>query len=102
LPENAFVFCNFGRVYKLNPQMFDVWMRLLQLVDRSTLWLANDHDEATINLRREAERRGIDPSRLIFAPWIPSLEDHLARYRLADLFLDTLPYGTHTTSKDAL
>ena len=66
------------------------------------LWLAQDNDRATANLRREAAARGVDPSRLIFDGRTALLSDHLARYRLADLFLDTLPYGAHTTSKNAL
>jgi protein O-GlcNAc transferase len=102
LPENAFVFCSFNRSYKLNPQMFDVWMRLLKRVDGSVLWLAQDGDEAAVNLRREAAMRGVEPSRLIFAPRMPLTSDHLARHRLADLFLDSLPYGAHTTARDAL
>jgi predicted O-linked N-acetylglucosamine transferase (SPINDLY family) len=77
-------------------------MRLLKRIDGSVLWLMQDSDEATANLRREAARRGINSSRLVFAPRTPLPSDHLARHRLADLFLDTLPYGAHTTSKDAL
>src|SRR5204862_4332652 len=83
------------------PEVFDVWMRLLKAVDGSVLWLRND---ATVdqNLRKEAAARGVDPGRLIFAPRMKQLEDHLARYRLADLFLDTLPYNAHATASDAL
>jgi protein O-GlcNAc transferase len=82
--------------------MFDLWMRLLQRIEGSVLWLVQANDHASANLRREAAARGVDPSRLVFAPRVPSLSDHLARHRLADLFLDTLPYGAHTTSMDAL
>jgi protein O-GlcNAc transferase len=96
------VFCTFNRTYKLNPEIFDLWMRLLKRIDGSVLWLMHDTEQATVNLRSEAAIRGIDPARLIFASKIPSLSDHLARHRLADLFLDTLPYDAHTTSKDAL
>lgn len=102
LPEKGFVFCSFNQSYKLNPQIFDVWMRLLERIDGSVLWLAHYGDQTTANLRREAEARSVDPSRLVFAPRLPSLGEHLARHRAADLFLDTLPYGAHTTSKDAL
>ena len=81
--------------------MFDVWMRLLHAVEGSVLWLLADNAGAPTNLRNEAAARGIDPARLVFADRLP-LEDHLARHRLADLFLDTLPYNAHTTASDAL
>src|SRR6266404_1649392 len=101
LPEGAFVFCCFNNNYKLTPAFFDIWMRLLKAVPRSVLWLLSDNDWATENLRREARTRGVDPARLIFAPRM-KLADHLARHRLADLFLDTLPVNAHTTASDAL
>ena len=82
--------------------MFDVWMRLLDQVPGSVLWLMKLNEPAQCNLRREAEQRNIDPERLIFATRVPSVEDHLARYRLADMFLDTTPYNAHTTASDAL
>jgi predicted O-linked N-acetylglucosamine transferase (SPINDLY family) len=81
--------------------MFDSWMRILQQVDGSVLWLLHDNRWAEQNLRAEAARRGLDPGRLIFAQREP-LPDHLARHRLADLFLDTTPYNAHTTASDAL
>ena len=81
--------------------MFDIWMRLLQQVDGSVLWLLERSSSASGNLRREAERRGVSPERVIFAPHT-RLEDHLARQRLADLFLDTLPCNAHTTASEAL
>src|SRR5882724_1045585 len=102
LPDDGFVFCSFNRSYKLNPRTFDIWMRLLKRVDGSVLWLMQDNDRATVNLRREATMRDIDPSRLVFAARMPQLSNHLARHRLADLFLDTLPFGAHTTARDAL
>jgi len=77
-------------------------MRLLKTVDGSALWLTHANDEAAVNLRRQATRRGVDPARLTFAPKVPRLADHLARHRLADLFLDTLPYNGHSTVSDAL
>jgi protein O-GlcNAc transferase len=102
LPDDGFVFCSFNNTYKFTPAMFDIWMRLLRRVEGSVLWLQEVNATATKNLRREAIQRGIDANRLVFAPRVPRLEDHLARYRLADLFLDTLPYNAHTTASDAL
>ena len=101
LPETGFVFCNFNNSYKITPDMFDIWMRLLQQVDGSVLWLLERSSSASENLRREAERRGVSAERLIFAVHT-RLEDHLARQRLADLFLDTLPCNAHTTASEAL
>jgi protein O-GlcNAc transferase len=101
LPETAFVFCCFNNTYKINPQIFDVWMRLLSAIASSVIWLRETNPIAQRNLRREAERRGIAPDRLVFAPSI-EVADHLARQRHADLFLDTLPYNAHTTASDAL
>ncbi len=102
LPETGVVFCSFNHDYKINPPMFDVWMRLLDQVPGSVLWLMKLNEPAQHNLRREAEQRGIDPDRLIFATRVPLVEDHLARYRLADMFLDTTPYNAHTTASDCL
>ncbi len=101
LPENTFVFCCFNQSFKILPAMFDIWMRLLKAKAGSVLWLLECNPWAKDNLRREAELRGIDASRLIFAPRVPVAE-HLARHALADLFLDTLPYNAHTTCSDAL
>ncbi|MBM3492619.1 MAG: tetratricopeptide repeat protein [Alphaproteobacteria bacterium] len=101
LPENGFVFCCFNGLYKITPEMFDIWMRLLQRVDGSVLWLFHGNPEAEANLRREARRRGVAPERLVFAPRLDPAR-HLARHRRADLFLDTLPYNAHTTASDAL
>ena len=101
LPEDGFVFCCFNNGYKILPDTFDGWMRILQSVKGSVLWLLDHNPVATRNLRREAQARGVDANRLIFAPRMP-LADHLARHRLADLFIDTLPYNAHTTASDAL
>ncbi len=101
LPEGAFVFCCFNNNYKITPAVFDVWMGLLRDVPGSVLWLLGDNDAATRNLRVEAAARGVEPGRLVFAQRT-SPEAHLARHRLADLFLDTLPYNAHTTASDAL
>jgi len=101
LPEKGFVFCCFNNNYKILPETFDIWMRLLHAVDQSILWLLEDNPTAAENLRIEAGQRGIDPSRLVFAQRLPSAE-HLARHALADLFVDTFPYNAHTTASDAL
>jgi len=101
LPENAFVFCAFNNSYKILPAVFAVWMRLLRQIPDGVLWLLAGNPNVERNLRREAENGGVDPARLIFAPRIP-YADYLARYRLADLFLDTLPFNAGTTASDAL
>lgn len=101
LPEKAFVFCCFNNNYKIRPDIFDIWMRLLRAIDGSVLWLLGDNADAIANLRREAERRGVAASRLIFAART-SGSAHLARQGCADLFLDTFPYTAHTTATDAL
>jgi predicted O-linked N-acetylglucosamine transferase (SPINDLY family) len=101
LPETGFVFCCFNNNHKISPRVFDVWMRLLDKVRGSVLWLLEDNKTVARNLRHEAERRGVAPGRVIFAPRV-RMEVHLARQRLADLFLDTLPYNAHVTASDAL
>ena len=101
LPEQAFVFCCFNNSFKITPDVFNIWMRLLKKVEGSVLWLLEGNAEATNNLRAEADRRGVAPERLIFASRM-DLDQHLARHRLADLFLDTLYYNAHTTTSDAL
>jgi predicted O-linked N-acetylglucosamine transferase (SPINDLY family) len=101
LPDDAFVFCNFNTAYKLTPQTFDSWMRILKQVEGSVLWLLESPAPFAENLRQEADARGIAASRLIFAPELPT-DLHLARLPLADLFLDSLPYNAHTTGSDAL
>jgi predicted O-linked N-acetylglucosamine transferase (SPINDLY family) len=101
LPASGFVFACFNSSYKIVPRTFELWVKILQLVDGSALWLLDDTAAASANLRREAAVRGLDPARLVFAPRLPAAE-HLARHRCADLFLDTLPCGAHTTASDAL
>jgi predicted O-linked N-acetylglucosamine transferase (SPINDLY family) len=101
LPEDGFVFCCFNNNYKITPQVFSSWMRILGRIEGSVLWLLEDNTTASANLRREAAARGVDPTRLIFAGRT-ALPDHLARHALADLFLDTSPYNAHTTASDAL
>jgi protein O-GlcNAc transferase len=102
LPEAGFVFCCFNQSHKISAASFEVWMRLLGRIDASVLWLSHMNDCAMKNLRRAAAARGIDPGRIIFAPRLDRIEDHLARHAQADLFLDTLPYNAHSTAIDAL
>ncbi len=101
LPETGFVYCCFNNLYKISPEIFDVWMRLLGAIPGAVLWLLGDDRFAIHNLRREARARGIAPERLVFAPRA-SVDEHLARQTLADLFLDTLPMNAHATASDAL
>lgn len=102
LPDNGFVFCCFNRSFKISASIFEAWTRILRRVPGSVLWLPKMQDAAMDNLRREFAERGLDPARLVFAPRLERIEDHLARHRRADLFLDTLPYGAHSTALDAL
>ncbi len=103
LPPRGIVFACFNQTYKINPEVFDAWMRILRAAEGSVLWLLarRDDEPAVANLRREAEARGIDPARLVFARHRPNPE-YLALYAHADLFLDTWPYNAHTTASDAL
>ncbi len=102
LPESGFVFCCFNNNYKITPDLFNVWMRLLREVEGSVLWLSTYNSTVKNNLCAEATKRGISPERLVFAPRVELSEDHLARHRLADLFLDTRNYNAHATASDAL
>ena len=101
IPKDAFVFCCFNNNYKITPATFDGWVRILKAVEGSVLWLLEDNPTAGINLRKEAQTRGLDPNRLVFAKRM-KLSEHLARHSVADLFLDTLPCNAHTTASDAL
>ncbi|WP_241525708.1 hypothetical protein [Pseudophaeobacter leonis] len=101
LPNDGFVFCSFNSSYKITPAEFDIWMRLLDQVEGSVLGLLDCGESAKANLRREAEQRGQDPNRLIFAPHVPQA-DHLARHPVADLFLDAFVVNGHATASDAL
>jgi len=102
LPEHAVVFCVFNNPSKITPAVFDVWMRLLLKVPGSVLWLTPRGAGSAANLVKNAESRGVEGERLVFAGRVPRIEDHLARLTLADIFLDTLPYNAHTTGSDAL
>ncbi len=101
LPDAGFVFCCFNASYKILPDVFAIWMRLLAQVPESVLWLLETNTQATANMRREARSHGIAPERLVFAARVP-LAQHLARHAAADLFLDTFPCNAHTTANDAL
>ena len=102
LPATGFVFCCFNNSYKINPDTFDGWMRILGQVEGSVLWLSEANPTAVLNLRKEAEARGIRAARLIFAKRMLLMEEHLARLRAADMFIDTFPYNAHATGSDAL
>ena len=101
LPQEGFVFCNFNAHYKITPDVFDIWMRILMRVNGSVLWLVAGNPTTESNLKKEALVRGVNAERLIFAPPVP-LPEHQARLRLADLFLDTLPYNAGATASDTL
>ena len=101
LPKDVFIFCCFNNNYKILPDIFNIWMQILLETNDSVLWLLKDNETASDNLKREAEIRGVNPNRLIFAERAP-LNEHLARHDLADLFIDTSPYNAHTTASDAL
>lgn len=101
LPEAGFVFCCFNNNYKITPEVFGLWLRLLAAVPDSVLWLLRDNDDAARRLAAVAAAHGLDPARLVFAS-VVGAEPHLARHRAADLFLDTTPYNAHTTASDAL
>ena len=102
LLENAIVLCSFNSSNKITPTMFGVWMRILRVVPDSILWIYVQNDQAAFNLQKEAVSLGVDSNRLVFARRLPNLNDHLARYCLVDLFLDTFPYNAHSTAADAL
>ena len=101
LPDEGFVFCCFNNIYKITPKIFDSWMRILTAVEGSVLYLLDANETATNNLRKEANAKGVSSDRLIFGKVLPT-PLYLARYRIADLFLDTLPYNAGTTASDAL
>jgi len=102
LPESAFIFTCFNNAYKITPDIFDIWMNILKEVPGSVLWLSKPSSKAILNLQSEANHRGVDSSRLVFATRTPGRQEHLSRLRLADLFLDTPNYNAHATAADAL
>ena len=101
LPPDGPVLCCFNQTFKITPDIFSVWMDALRGAPRASLWLVDDNAESTRNLQIAATAAGIAAERLVFAPRVP-LGEHLARYRVADLALDTFPYTSHTTASDAL
>ena len=101
LPEDQFVFCCFNKKYKLDPKIFNLWTNILKKVPNSVLWLLDENNISTKNILSEAKSRGLNSDRIIFAKSLP-MDEHLRRQQLADLFLDTFPYGAHTTCSDAL
>ena len=103
LPENSFVFCCFNNNFKITPSIFNIWMNILKNVKNSIFWLMIKGNNPTVkkHLKKEALKKGITSDRLVFADRMP-LTDHLARLKLADLFIDTMPYNAHTTASDAL
>jgi predicted O-linked N-acetylglucosamine transferase (SPINDLY family) len=101
LPKNAFVFCCFNQNYKITPNIFNIWMKILKKIEGSVLWLIKDSNEGVNNLKKEANKRGINPDKIIFAKRM-TISEHLARHKMADLFIDTFPYTAHTTCSDAL
>jgi protein O-GlcNAc transferase len=102
LPDSGTVFCCFNQLYKITPEIFKIWCRLLSAIPNSVLWLPSGNHTVKANLCREAENHGIAANRLIFAPKLNKHEEHLARLQCADLFLDTTPYNAHSTCSDAL
>jgi predicted O-linked N-acetylglucosamine transferase (SPINDLY family) len=101
LPDNAFVFCCFNNNFKISSSEFDIWMRLLANVENSVLWLRESNKFSHINIKNEAQKRKVDPSRVVFAGKLP-MDEHLSRQRLADLFVDTFSFNAHTTASEAL
>jgi predicted O-linked N-acetylglucosamine transferase (SPINDLY family) len=101
LPEDALVLCCFNNNYKISNREFDIWMRIIKNLRGTVLWLLRSNKWAENNLRKEAQARGVDPSRIIFADKLSQAE-HLARHKHADLFMDTFNVNAHTTASDAL
>lgn len=102
LPDSGLVFCSFNNAYKITPTMFACWMRILKGVEGSVLWIALNNETAISNVKAYAKEQGVDPGRLVIAGRTATVEEHLARLPLADLFLDTYPYNAHTTATDAI
>ena len=101
LPKEGFIFCSFNQSYKITPGVFDIWMRLLKKIKGSVLWLLEDNQTANLNLKKEASKRGIDSNRIIFGKKMPP-EEHFARLKIADLWIDVFPYTAQSSCADAL
>ncbi len=102
LPKSSFVFCCFNNDYKFNPRVIDSWSKILLSVEHSVLWISENNEHFRENLIKEFNRRGVHSDRIIFAKRLELMGDHLARYCLADIFLDTYPYNAHTTAMESL
>ena len=102
LPENKIIFCAFHNPLKINPDIFNVWMKILKKTKNSVIWIKANDDLARENLKKEAQKRSVDPDRLIFTRGVENINDHLKRLKLADIFLDTYPYNSHSTVYDYL
>tara|TARA_E500000178_G_scaffold175900_2_gene174829 strand:+ start:546 stop:2639 length:2094 start_codon:yes stop_codon:yes gene_type:complete len=102
ISQSSFVYCCFNQNYKILPNVFNSWMNILKNVDQSILLLSHTNDIAKLNLKKEASKRNVDPNRIVFASYLKNIGDHLARYKVADLFLDTMPYNAHTTASDSI
>ena len=101
LPDNVFVYCSFNNNNKITPDIFDTWMNILKEVKNSVLWILKSNEAVVKNLKKEAEKKGVNSNRIIFANYLPNNE-HLKRLSLANLFLDTFPCNAHTTASDAI
>ena len=102
LPKNEIVFCAFHNPHKINPEIFNVWINILKKTKKSVLWIKTNNETARKNVKNEAKKRGLDPKRIIFAEGIENINDHIERLKLADIFLDTYPYNSHSTIYDYL
>lgn len=102
LPNDAIVYCAYNNIYKINPEIFEVWMNILVKVKNSVLWLYETNDDVKINLIKEAKKKNISSDRLIFSKMVKDNSEHLSRIQNADIFLDTFPYNGHTTTRDFL
>ena len=102
LPDDAVVFCSFNQIYKVTPEIFEIWLKLLGAIDHSVLWLREPQAAAAEALRSRLATRGLDPGRLVFAPLVAAASEHRARIAQADVALDCFPYGSHTTASDIL
>lgn len=102
LPKKEIVFCAFHNPHKINPEIFDVWIKILKRTKKSVLWIKSNNETAKKNLKHQAKKRGLNPERIIFADHINNISDHIERLKLADIFLDTYPYNSHSTIYDYL
>lgn len=102
LPDNETVFCAFHNPHKINPEIFNTWVNILKKTEKSVLWIKSNNSDAQANLQKEAEKRGVNKNRIVFAKGVENINDHIERLKLADIFLDTFPYNSHSTVYDYL